>query len=155
MHSVIYNYCPKSYVNIWKHNNERNEIHNRSLRNSDELEITHPRLELYKKSPIYSLPKLWNELDDTRFQHCRTTFSISIKDKLLKDPIFFSKNHTRSQGVASGTICTNIHVLTVLVSILLISAVFPRKAPRPSLPFAPLPAGGRYAPTKISLDIPN
>jgi hypothetical protein len=88
MHSVIYNYCPKSYVNIWKHNNERSEIHNRSLRNSDELEITHPRLELYKKSPIYSLPKLWNELDDTRFQHCRTTFSISIEDKLLKEPNF-------------------------------------------------------------------
>jgi hypothetical protein len=52
------------------------------------LEITHPRVELYKKSPIYSLPKLWNELDDTRFQQCRTTFSISIKDKLLQKPKF-------------------------------------------------------------------
>jgi hypothetical protein len=61
----------------------------------------------------------------------------------------------RSRGVAIGTICTDILVLNVLYSILLISAVSPRKAPRPYLALAPLPAGGRYAPTKISLDIPN
>jgi hypothetical protein len=30
---------------------------------------THPRIELSKKLPIYSLFKLWNELDDIRFQH--------------------------------------------------------------------------------------
>ncbi len=49
---------------------------------------THTRIELSKKSPIYSLPKLWNELDNTRFQHSRTTFSVSIKDKLLNEPNF-------------------------------------------------------------------
>jgi hypothetical protein len=65
-----------------------------------------------------------------------------------KNTTFFSKNHTRSRGVASGTICTNIHVLNVLYSILLICAVSPRKAPRPSLPLAPLLAGGRYAPNQ-------
>jgi hypothetical protein len=57
------------------------------LRNSDRLEITNPRIELFKKSPIYSLQKLWNELD-TRFHQCKTIFSISIKDKLLDDPTF-------------------------------------------------------------------
>jgi hypothetical protein len=88
MHSVIYSYCPKSFINIWKQNNEPNHNEMRTLRNSDRLEITHPRIELFKKSPIYSLPKLWNELDDTRFHQCKTTFSISIKDKLLDDPTF-------------------------------------------------------------------
>ncbi len=52
------------------------------------LVSTHPRSELSKKSPIYSLNQLWIELDNTRFQHCRTTFSISIKDKLLNEPNF-------------------------------------------------------------------
>jgi hypothetical protein len=88
MHSVIYSYCPKSFINIWKQNNEPNHNEMRTLRNSDRLEITHPRIELFKKFPIYSLPKLWNELDDTRFHQCKTTFSISIKDKLLDDPTF-------------------------------------------------------------------
>jgi hypothetical protein len=50
------------------------------------------------------------------------------------NPTFISKNHVKSQGVASGTICTIIHVLNVLYSILLIGAVSPRKAPHPSLP---------------------
>jgi hypothetical protein len=61
----------------------------RTLRNSDRFEITHFRIELFKKSPIYSLSKLWHELDDTCFQQCKTTtFSISTKDRLLNDPNF-------------------------------------------------------------------
>jgi hypothetical protein len=86
MHSVIYNYCPPSFIDIWKPNNERNEIPN--LRNADQLAIPHPRIELFKKSPLYSLPKLWNSLDDTKFQNNKTTFRISIKDKLFEDPNF-------------------------------------------------------------------
>jgi hypothetical protein len=86
MHSVAYNYCPSSFSNVWISNNEWNETIN--LRNADLLAIPYPRIELFKKSPIYSLPKLWNDLDETKLQNNKTTFRISIKDRLLDDPNF-------------------------------------------------------------------
>ncbi len=43
---------------------------------------------MFKKSPIYSLPKLGNALDATKYQQNKTTFRISIKDKLLNEPNF-------------------------------------------------------------------
>jgi hypothetical protein len=51
----------------------------------DLLTIPSPRIELFKKSPIYSLPKLWNDLDDLKLQHPKTTFRISLKEKLLNE----------------------------------------------------------------------
>ncbi len=48
-HSIIYNYCPKSFHNIWITNNEHEE-RQQNLRNADHLEITHPGIELYKNS---------------------------------------------------------------------------------------------------------
>jgi hypothetical protein len=81
MHSVIYSYCPKSFVDIWQYNNQPNVAQN--LRNADQLVINYPRIELHKNLPIYSIPKLWNELDENRFQQSRTTFRICIKGKLL------------------------------------------------------------------------
>jgi hypothetical protein len=89
MHSVTYNYCPSSFTDIWKLNNERNgEPREHNLRNADLLAIPHPRIELYKRSPMYSLPKLWNELDETRNQNCKRTFRASVKDRLLNDQNF-------------------------------------------------------------------
>jgi hypothetical protein len=70
------------------------------------------------------------------------------------NPPFFSKNHAMSRGVASGTICTIIHVLNLLFSILLIWHGSPQEG-SPPLPPAPLPMDGWYAPTKISPDISN
>jgi hypothetical protein len=89
MHSVTYKYCPPSFGDIWKTNNERNDIHD--LRNADLLYVPYPRIEMFKKSPIYSLPKLWNALDATKYQQNKTTFRISIKDKLLNEPNFLQE----------------------------------------------------------------
>lgn len=83
MHSFTYNYCPPSFNTTWRSNNERTDIPN--LRNADLLTIPSPRIELFKKSPIYSLPKLWNDLDDLKLQHRKTTFRISLKEKLLNE----------------------------------------------------------------------
>jgi hypothetical protein len=80
MHSYIYNYCPNSFTNTWTLNTERENIPD--LRNANLLSIPHPRIELFKKSPLYSLPVLWNSLNDTKLQHCKTTFRISLKEKL-------------------------------------------------------------------------
>jgi hypothetical protein len=63
----------------------RDDILNRN--NAALLHIPTPRIELLKKSPLYSLPSLWNELDDFKHQNCKTTFKISVKDKLLDEII--------------------------------------------------------------------
>ena len=84
MHSYTYNYCPNSFDNTWTQNIEREDIP--YLRNANLLTVPHPRIELFKKSPLYSLPTLWNLLDDTRFQQCKQTFRICLKNKLIDEP---------------------------------------------------------------------
>jgi hypothetical protein len=87
MHSVTYKYCPTSFSDIRKTNYECNDIPD--LRNANLLSVPYPRIEMFKKSPIYYLPKLWNALDATKYQQNKTTFRISIKDKLFNKPNFF------------------------------------------------------------------
>jgi hypothetical protein len=72
MHSVHYNYCPSSFNNSWQLNLVQNNEHN--LRNQNDYSLTFPRIEQFKKSPLYSLPFLWNSLDDIKLQRNRTTF---------------------------------------------------------------------------------
>ena len=84
MHSYTYNYCPNSFANTWTQNIEREDIP--YLRNANLLTVPHPRIELFKKSPLYSLPTLWNLLDDTRLQQCKRTFRICLKNKLIDEP---------------------------------------------------------------------
>jgi hypothetical protein len=47
--------------------------------------LPHPRIEEFKKIPLYSLPLAWNSAGDIRFQNNRMTFKISLKDKLLDE----------------------------------------------------------------------
>ncbi len=54
MHSVIYNYCPPSFLNIWLLKHMRNEIPN--LCNKNLLNIPHPRINC-SKNPL-SIPSL-------------------------------------------------------------------------------------------------
>jgi hypothetical protein len=44
-----------------------------ALSNADLLAIPYPGIELFKKSPIYYLPKLWNDLDKTKLQNNQIT----------------------------------------------------------------------------------
>jgi hypothetical protein len=81
MHSVIYKYLPSSFYRIWLTKRELGPTYD--LRNTDELIIPQPRIELFKKSPLHSLPTLWNQLDATKFHHNKTTFKISLREKLL------------------------------------------------------------------------
>jgi hypothetical protein len=53
-------------------NNERNDI--LELINANLLTVPHPRIKTLKKSPIYSLPKHWNALDETKYQQSETKF---------------------------------------------------------------------------------
>jgi hypothetical protein len=84
MHSVIHNYCPNSFINIWTFNNERIDIPN--LRNANAFTIPNPKIELFKKSPLYTLPNLWNNLDiNIKLQNQKTTFRIALKEKLITE----------------------------------------------------------------------
>jgi hypothetical protein len=89
MHSVIYRYCPISFKDVWKTNNERNDMP--ELRNANLLTVPYPRIELFKKSPLYSLSKLWNALDETKYQQNETTFKIAIKNKLFDEENFLQE----------------------------------------------------------------
>ena len=83
MHSYVYNYCPSSFHNTWNLNDDRHLDHN--LRNANEFTIPNPRIDLFKKSPLYSLPKLWNELDAIKHHQNRTTFKISLREQLFAE----------------------------------------------------------------------
>jgi hypothetical protein len=58
MHSVTYNYAPQSFNSMWSTNNG---VHY-DLRNNDDLRIPVPRIELFRKSFIFKLPVMWNNL---------------------------------------------------------------------------------------------
>jgi hypothetical protein len=85
MHSVIYDYCPRSFHNIWNTNENRNPDLNHNLRNANQLAIPHPRIDLFKKSALYSLPVLWNDLDELKLQMNKKTFKISLREKMLNE----------------------------------------------------------------------
>ncbi len=65
MHSYVFNTCPISFHNTWTINSERDGIPN--LRNNTLFELPHPRIELFKRSPFYTLPALWNDLNECKF----------------------------------------------------------------------------------------
>ncbi len=60
MHSIEYKYAPSSFENAWPKNNERNV--DRELRNANDFLLSQPRTETFKKSTLYALPFIWNNL---------------------------------------------------------------------------------------------
>jgi hypothetical protein len=65
MHIIEYDYAPSSFHGIWTKNSVNQG--DRPLRNADNYSLPNPRTELFKKSPLYSLPCEWNSLDDNRY----------------------------------------------------------------------------------------
>ena len=83
MHSVVHNYSPLSFSNIWTRNSV-NQGH-RQLRNADDFMLPQPRTELFKKSLLYTLPLEWNKMDENKLNPNRTSFKTAIKYKLLNE----------------------------------------------------------------------
>jgi hypothetical protein len=81
MHSVEYNYAPSSFVDVWTKNYVIQG--DRPLRNADDFTLPNPRTELFKKSPLYTLPLEWNNLDATKYIRNRVTFKTEVKYNLL------------------------------------------------------------------------
>ncbi len=82
MHSICYNYAPKSFTDIFK-TNQNNDIYN--LRTRAQFTVPNCRIELFKKFPLYSFPQCWNNAGDITFQTNKATFQISLKYLLLND----------------------------------------------------------------------
>ena len=81
MHSIEYNYAPRSFNGTWNKNSIRDNVYN--LRNADAFSLPLVRIELIKHIPLYSFALAWNELDELKFQPNRKTFQISLKETLL------------------------------------------------------------------------
>jgi hypothetical protein len=65
IYSLEYNYAPSSFTGIWNKNIVIQG--DRPSRNADNYTLPNPRTELFKKSPLYTLPLEWNNLDENRY----------------------------------------------------------------------------------------
>jgi hypothetical protein len=83
MHSIEFNYAPQSFDEIWTKNNV--VLQNYNLRQMDKYALPYPRIEFFKKIPIYSLPKEWNNIGDLTFQSNKNLFRNLLKEKLIED----------------------------------------------------------------------
>jgi hypothetical protein len=83
MHSDTYNYAPQSFVNMWTTNNGTRY----DLRNNDDLRIPVPRIELFRKSFIYQLPVMWNNLGAVKYHINKFTFKIELKREILTEAV--------------------------------------------------------------------
>jgi len=85
MHSIYYDYAPLSFNQTWMLNNEREHAHN--LRNDNDYVLPNPRLEQFKKFPIYSLPLEWNQAGVVTYYENKTTFKIALKGQLFEEVV--------------------------------------------------------------------
>jgi len=80
MHSIYYEYAPPSFTTTWQTLSQRNPDLN--LRNATDFLIPYPRIELYKRLPIYTLPTTWNSHETVRYYANITTFKIALQELL-------------------------------------------------------------------------
>jgi hypothetical protein len=88
MHSVKYNYCPKSFIGVFSENLDINR--NYELRNMQDYTVPRARIESFKKIPIYSLPEEWNACGDLQFYSNSATFKIILYETLFRDYAVFN-----------------------------------------------------------------
>ena len=83
MHSIYNNYAHASFNNVWPKNDQRN--HDHTLRNLTNFYIPLPRNEFFKSSPLYFLPKHWNNLpDEIKCLENRYTFKMSTIENTFR-----------------------------------------------------------------------
>ena len=83
MHSIYFRYSHTSFNNIWTMNINRDFDH--SLRNQHMFHLQLPRTDHFKKSPLYYLPKLWNDLPgELKCQENPFTFKISTQEYMFR-----------------------------------------------------------------------
>jgi len=85
MHSIHYEYAHSSFNNVWVKNISFERTYN--LRNDDLYTLPAPKLESFKLFPLYTFPKIWNELSQSNtfcMQRNAITFRLALRDTLLR-----------------------------------------------------------------------
>jgi hypothetical protein len=82
MHAVKFNFCPKSFNDVFTRINVENQAY--ELRYPNEFELPRARIELFKRIPCYSLPELWNNCEELRFYQNQLTFKLVLIDTLFQ-----------------------------------------------------------------------
>jgi hypothetical protein len=82
MHSIVYEYGPRSFKNTIKSNDEREVGY--SLRSGNMIFVPSARLELFKRIPLYYLPMCWNNAGDVIYHTNPCTFQIALKSELFE-----------------------------------------------------------------------
>ena len=85
MHTIYYNTAHISFDNTWIKNANRNV--NITLRNNDDFYIPPVNLEMFRKIPLYSFAKAWNELGDSKFQSNPFSFAHELNYKLRENSL--------------------------------------------------------------------
>jgi len=83
MHSVYYDYAPTSFQQTWIKNNERDNAPN--LRNENDFRLPNPRIEFFKKIPLYALPYEWNQAGVLTLYPNKITFKHALRDQLFSE----------------------------------------------------------------------
>ena len=76
-------YAPNSFQHAWTKNNERENAP--KLRNENEFRLPIPRIEQFKKIPLYALPYEWNQAGELTLYSNRTTFKFALRDQLFSE----------------------------------------------------------------------
>jgi hypothetical protein len=69
--------------------NQRTDQHD--LRTNDDFILPLPRIELFKRIPLYSLPQIWNDTGNIKLQHNRTTYRWGLREELLAELVINDK----------------------------------------------------------------
>jgi hypothetical protein len=87
-HAVKFNFCPKSFIDVFSRFNVENKVY--ELRYPNDFELPRARIELFKLIPLYSLPAVWNNCEELRFYQNQLTFTLILIDKLF---FLFAREH--------------------------------------------------------------
>jgi hypothetical protein len=85
MHSIYYNYAPKSFQYSFRKAEIQETPDNYNLRNHNLMIVPRFRVDSFKRCPMYNLPFLWNTANDVIHHNNPTTFQIALKHDLFEN----------------------------------------------------------------------
>ena len=105
MHNYTQQRLPSCFNNTWVTNQERRMNEERTLRNEDDYFIQLARTKTTERLPAYTMPNLWNNLQDTNIKNEQSLarFKRRMKSNLL--------NNLASQIICNRTNCPTCSAL--------------------------------------------